>query len=93
MLVPCKLHGYGPGVEISPDLSAEIESRSGWPQVCEITYEYLNEPVICMFLSKEFVAEHNIQEAGIVELPEYYPEWHDELVAVCEKCVERIIGT
>ena len=86
MMILCSRHGYGSAVQMSPDLS-EILEQAYLPPHQELLYEYDGEPYIRMLVSERFAADRGIEKFGCLELPDDYPEWHKDMVAVCEKCV------
>ena len=89
MMILCSSHGYGSAIQISPDLVRKLE-ESDWPAFRELLYEYDGEPYIRMLVSERFAADQGIKESGSIELPDDYPGWHNEMVAVCEECVALI---
>jgi len=91
MLIECKRHGAGPGIQVSPDLSLLTKSDVLVPELYEIIYTYDEEVYIRCLLSASFAAKHGIGGGGTFVLPDEYPMWHSELTIVCEKCWDTAV--
>ena len=91
MMIFCANHGYGPAIQVSPDLSKRLEN-SDLPKFRELLYEYDGEIYIRMLVSERFAEDRGIRGSGNLELPSDYPDWHKEMVVVCEKCVTALVS-
>ena len=92
MMIQCPRHGNQFGMRTSEDIARAINSGESLPPFREIMYQYDGDPCFRMLVSERFSKENDISAEDTPDLPEQYPNWHSDLVGMCEVCVDEAIA-
>jgi hypothetical protein len=86
MRLICPKHGIQAPMQLSPDIWEEPWKADKERGGIKVEYEFNGETVDAFLLSADFAKRVGAID-GPLPLPDQYPPWMDQLLAVCSKCL------
>lgn len=90
MLILCATHGPKPAILVSPDLADAMARITPIVPYIRIEYRFESQAAHSLIVSTVFARHHQLSE-GVFDLPDQYPTWVDELIAVCGECMQNAL--